>query len=189
MAHSQPTDKNPLGVNIEEPGVLIYRMSLPTSWDEQVLSSCDIHNASNLASQLTKIIKLSIPKGVANVAELKVTRSSPEVAKACANSVFEAIAKSQTQMIELFAQQTKASSSARVKIIEERLAQDKNLLAKAQEPKNGISPTYFALLSEVRNLEDERERLLIAMSASNVQSATLQSPIYVADKPIYPKKR
>ncbi|WP_231970469.1 Wzz/FepE/Etk N-terminal domain-containing protein [Polynucleobacter necessarius] len=192
MARSLPTDKNPQGVNIEEPQALINRMSLPTSWDQQVVNGCDLQNASNPAAQLSKVIKLSIPKGVANVVELKVTRPSPEVAKACADNVFEAISASQAKMMEPI----KAVNSARARLtqVEARLAQDKTLFKTLLTntggggSKNTVSPTYFALLSETRNLEDEREKLLTTIDVSSAQTATLQSPVYVADQPIYPKK-
>ena len=35
-----PADKNPLGVNIEEPAALIARMSIPTSFDGAVIQAC-----------------------------------------------------------------------------------------------------------------------------------------------------
>jgi len=183
-----PADKNPLGVNIEEPQTLINRMSVPSSLDATIIQACGLQESNNLPAQLTKAMKFSIPKGVANVVELKVTRPTPEIAQNCANAVYEAIAKSQTQMIDPIAQATKAGNSARLAKVEERLAQDKNLLAKAEQPKGAVSPAYFAILSEMRNLEDEREKLATTVNTNSVQATSLQSPIYVADKPVFPKK-
>jgi uncharacterized protein involved in exopolysaccharide biosynthesis len=183
-----PADKNPLGVNIEEPQALINRMSVPSSFDSSVIDACNLQASSNLAAQLSKVIKLTIPKGVANVVELKVTRPSPELAQACADAVYQAIAKAQAQMIDPIAQATKVSNGARLAKVEERLAQDKTLLAKAEQPKGAVSPAYFAILSEIRNLEDEREKLATTVSASGVQATNLQSPIYVGNQPVYPKK-
>jgi uncharacterized protein involved in exopolysaccharide biosynthesis len=181
-------DKNPLGVNIEEPQALINRMSVPSSFDLSVIDACNLQASSNLAAQLSKVIKLTIPKGVANVVELKVTRPSPELAQACADAVYQAIAKAQAQMIDPIAQATKVSNGARLAKVEERLAQDKTLLAKAEQPKGAVSPAYFAILSEIRNLEDEREKLTTTVSTSGVQATNLQSPIYVGNQSVYPKK-
>lgn len=178
-----PADKNPLGVNIEEPQALINRMSVPSSFDAAILNACGLQDAATLAAQMSKVIKLSIPKGVANVIELKVTRSSPELASACAKSVYESIAHSQAQMIGLMAEAFKANNSARLAKVEERLVQDKALLAKAEQPRGVLSPAYFPILTEIRALEDERATLLVLVEAKD-----LQSPIYVADKPVYPKK-
>ena len=178
-----PADKN-----IEEPQALINRMSVPSSFDATVLNACGLQDAATLAAQLSKVIKLSIPKGVANVIELKVTRSSPELASACAKSVYESIAHSQAQMIGPMAEAFKANNSARLAKVEERLIQDKALLAKAEQPRGVLSPAYFPILTEIRALEDERATLLVLVEAKDLQAANLQSPIYVADKPVYPKK-
>jgi capsular polysaccharide biosynthesis protein len=183
-----PADKNPLGVNIEEPQALINRMSVPSSFDAAILNACGLQDVATLAAQMSKVIKLSIPKGVANVIELKVTHSSPEIASACAKSVYESIAHSQAQMIGPMAKTSKANNSARLAKVEERLAQDKVLLAKAEQPRGVLSPLYFSILTEIRALEDERVTLLALVEAKHLQAANLQSPIYVADKPVYPKK-
>lgn len=175
-------------VNIEEPVALINRMSLPSSFDAAVIASCGLQDSGNLATQLFKSIKLSIPKGVVNVVELKVTRPSPELAQACAASVFDGIAKSQAQMIGPLVQAAKASNSARLTKVDERLTQDKVLLAKTEQPRGVLSPAYFLILTEIRTLEDERDKLSASIDTMGVQTANLQSPIYVADKPVYPKK-
>ena len=183
-----PADKNSLGVSIEEPQALINRMSVPSSFDAVVLNACGLQDVVTLAAQMTKAIKLSTPKGVANVIELKVTRSSPELASACAKSVYELIAYSQAQMIYPIAEAFKANSIARLLKVEERLAQDKALLVKAEQPRGVLSSAYFPILTEIRSLEDERATLLALVDTKGVQTANLQSPIYAADKPVYPKK-
>ena len=118
-----PADNNPLGVNIEEPTALIARMSVPTSFDGIVIQACGLEGATNIGAQQTKVIKLSIPKGVANVVELKVTRPSTELASSCAKSVYESIAKSQAQMIGPMTEASKARNSVRLSKVEDRLAQ------------------------------------------------------------------
>jgi len=163
-------------------------MSLPSSFDAAVITSCGLQDSGNLAAQLSKAIKLSIPKGVANVVELKVTRPSPELAQACAASVFDVIAKSQAQMIGPLAEANKTRNSDRLVKVQDRLAQDKALLSKAEQPRGVLSPTYFSILTEIRTLEDERDKLSASIDVMGVQTANLQSPIYVADKPVYPKK-
>lgn len=182
----------PGGANIEEPQALINRLSVPTSMDAMVLGACDLSESNRLATQLStqlsKAIKFNIPKGVANVVELKVLRASQDLAKTCATSVFELISKSQAQMIGPINQASKDKNAARLAKVNERLAQDKMLLARADQPKGGLSATYFALLSEIRNLEDEREKLQELADGANIQGAQLQSPVYVADSPIFPKK-
>lgn len=176
------------GANIEEPQALINRMSALTSMDATVLGACDLSESNKIAAQLSKAIKFNIPKGVANVVELKVLSTTPEAAKTCAASVFELIAKSQAQMIEPISQANKDKNAKRLAKVNERLAQDKLLLARVDQPKSGVSATYFALLSEIRNLEDERQELQELTDSANIAGAQLQSNIYVADSPVFPKK-
>ena len=183
-----PSDKNPSGVNVEEPVALIARMSLPTSFNEAVIAACGPQEASKQAAQLNKAIKLSIPKGVASMVELKVTRPTPELAKTCATSVADLIIQSQAAMIAPMADATKARNKERLVKVEERLAQDKALLAKAEQPKGPISPTYFAILSEIRALEDERASLSKVVASESLEITALLSPIYISDNPVYPKK-
>lgn len=183
-----PSDKNPSGVNVEEPVALIARMSLPTSFNETVIAACGLEGASNQATQLSKAIKLSIPKGVASVVELKITRPTPEAAKTCATSVADVITQSQAAMIAPMVQAQKQRNQERLAKVEERLAQDKALLAKAEQPKGAVSSAYFAILSEMRALEDERASLSKVVASESLQSTALISPIYASDNPVYPKK-
>ena len=183
-----PQDKSPLGVNVEEPVALIARMSLPTSFNEAVIAACGLQEASNQAAQFSKVIKFGIPKGVASVVELKVTRPTPEVAKTCAASIIDVITQSQAAMIAPMAQASKQRNQERLVKVDERLTQDKALLAKAEQPKGPISPTYFAILSEIRALEDERASLSKVVANESLQNAALLSPIYGSDNPVSPKK-
>ena len=183
-----PAEKNLLGANVEEPAALISRMSLPTSINDAVISACGLQNSTSQANELGKAIKLSIPKGVASVVELKVTRPTAELAKACAGSVVDLITQSQAKMIGPMADSAKTRNAERLATVDERLAQDKLLLAKAEQPKGTVSAAYFAILTEIRALEDERGSLSKMVGAQVLQEAALQSPIFVADQPVYPKK-
>lgn len=78
---------NPLGINIEEPSLLIARLSQPTSFPAQVLSPCGVDEGANATATLSKSIKLAPPKGVANVVEVKTFGQSPEAALTCAQTI------------------------------------------------------------------------------------------------------
>jgi hypothetical protein len=174
----------PVGANIEEPAALIARMSLPTGVDDSVMIACGLQDAPNLQAQLTKAIKLSIPKGVANVVELKVTRPSQELANACAMSVIEFIKKSQTLLNSLNLEVSKV----RLAKVDERIAEDKVLLSKIDPTRGPASASYFGILQEIRNLEDERDKILKTLDPKDMQVTNLQFPINLANKPVYPKK-
>jgi uncharacterized protein involved in exopolysaccharide biosynthesis len=170
--------------NIEEPAALISRMSLANSFDHTVMSSCGVENQLSDSIKLLKVFKLTIPKGVPSVVELKVTLRTPESAKICASSIIESISKSQIQKVAVIQE----ANQARITKVNERLSEDKILLTKASKPEAPISVVYFSLLSNIRSLEDEREGLLKLIDVNQLQDSTQQSLIYGLDKPIYPKK-
>lgn len=186
---------SPGGPNIEEPQALIYRMGLPTSLTADAVQACNLQAAVDSSgtalpsvAEMNRAIKLTIPKGVNNVVELKVMRLNNDFAKACANSIFQIIELSQGQLIGTIAQLAKADISERLVKLEARLAQDKALLTKAGDPRKAVSPTYFAVLSEIRALEDEREKLRATLDVSMGQATALLSPVFVSDKPVYPNR-
>jgi capsular polysaccharide biosynthesis protein len=176
--------RNNTGGTIEEPAALIARMSLPNSLDSVVMSSCGMENQPDAVTKLSKVVMLTIPKGVASVVELKVTLPTPELANACAASMVNLISKSQAQKISIV-QDANQTQLDKVNVI---LSEDKILLTKAHQPGSPISPTYFALLSEIRGLEDQREKLLNLVDSKQLQESIQQVSIYGVDKPIYPKK-
>ncbi|MBU3563616.1 Wzz/FepE/Etk N-terminal domain-containing protein [Polynucleobacter sp. Tro8-14-1] len=175
---------SPAGANIEEPAALIARMNLPAGVDDSVMVACGLQDAPNMQAQFTKAIKLSIPKGVANVVELKVMRPSPELANACAMSVIKFITNSQT----LLNSPNLEASKARLTKVDERMAEDKVLLSKIDPTRGPASPSYFAILQEIRNLEEERDKTLKILEATDVQATNLNLPINVGNMPVYPKK-
>lgn len=91
---------NPLGVNIEEPALLIARLSSPTSYTAEITKACGIDLAKDAQAILSKSVKLTIPKGVANVVDLKIVGTSPEASINCAQAVFDLIKNTQSQIIK-----------------------------------------------------------------------------------------
>ena len=184
-----PSLNNVLGANVEEPPALIARMSLPGALNNEVMSSCGFESGAPDAALLAKSIKLSIPKGLTSVVELKVNRPTQELAKACATSVRQFIIASQEKMLSTLGELSGDNNKARLVIIEERISQDKALLAKAEQPRGPLTPTYFAVLSEIRALEDEKTKIMVALNFSKTQKETVtQSLIEVASFPVYPKR-
>lgn len=176
------------GGNIEEPAALVARMSLPTSFDGNVIQACGLEGVTNINIQLKKVIKLATSPQATNVVELAVTRPSPELASTCAKSVYDAIVNFQLQLIGVRAQNVRDSNSLNLIKIDKRLAQDKALLAKVDQPCGGLSPSYFLILTEIRTLEGERDKFRMIFNQKDVQATQLQSPIRVVEKPDYLKK-
>lgn len=175
---------NPLGVNIEEPSLLIIRLSSPTSFTPQVLTSCGLEDRPESAAGLSKSIKLTLPKGVPNVVELRTFGPTPQIAYACADAVFDLIKLSQSQISAPYINE----ASIKLADDEERLGRAKDLIAKADKSGQGIGATYLATRDEVRYLLDEITALKNIIASSKSRSARLIAPIYTAQGAVAPKK-
>lgn len=175
---------NPLGVNIEEPSLLIARMSSPTSFTPQVIEACGLQDKANAASVLSKSIKLTIPKGVANVVELKTFGPSSQAAEQCNLAVFELIKTTQSLIVGPYIAEAKVKLDDDV----ERLAKAKDLVSKADKSGSAIGAAYLSTRDEIRYLLDEITTLKNIVTSSQNRVTRLVAPIYAADTPISPKK-
>lgn len=176
---------NPLGVNIEEPSMLMARLSQPTSFPVQVMSSCGLEVDKVGALALSKTIKLSIPKGVANIVELKTFGKSTEEVVACAQAIFELIKVTQAQIVAPYVEEAKAKLTDD----EERLKKAKEVVAKADKLDSAMGAAYLSTRDEIRFLLDEITALKNVVISNQSRSTRLIAPIYASDIPVAPKKR
>ncbi|MBU3564465.1 Wzz/FepE/Etk N-terminal domain-containing protein [Polynucleobacter sp. MWH-HuK1] len=175
---------NPLGVNVEEPTLLIARFSLPTSFSPQVIKSCGLQDQAGDAVALKNMIKLSIPRGVANLIELKTVGPSPQIATACAQSMFDLIQSSQAQIVATYVEEVKTKLAD----YEGRLKRAKNLVAMADKSGQAISASYLSTRDEIRFLLEEMAMFNNVVSTNQSRATRLITPIYAGDSPIAPKK-
>lgn len=176
---------NPLGVNIEEPSHLIARMSSPTSFTPSVIVACGLQDQADGALMLSKSMKLTVPKGVANVVELKTFGPTPQAAQACNMAVFELIKTTQAQIIAPYIEEAKAKLADD----EERLQKTKDLVAKADKSGSAMGAAYLSTRDEIRYLLDEITVLKNVVTSNQNRATRLVAPIYAGDIPISPKKR
>ena len=174
---------NPLGMNIEEPSLLIARMSFPTSFTPATIAACGLDGKDNAAGILAKSIKLSLPKGVPNVVELKITANNPERAQQCANAIFELIKTSQDKVVSPYI----AEAKVRLADYEAQLAKQKDLLSKADKSGLVMGAVYLSTRDEIRYLLDEITALQNVVASNTNRATRLVAPIYVSDVPISPK--
>lgn len=175
---------NPVGVNIEEPTLLMARMSSPTSFTPQVIAACGLQDKANAALALSKSIKWTIPKGVTNMVELKTFGPSPQAAEQCNLAVFELIKATQSQLIAPYI------ADAKVMLDDDilSLAKARDLLVKADKSGSSMSAVYLSTRDEIGYLLDEINALKNIVITSQNRATRLASPIYAADMPIFPKK-
>ncbi len=183
-ASNNNNNTNPLGVNIEEPNLLMARLKLPTTYSDEVIKACGFENASSPAESLSSSAKFSAVKGVGSMIELKINRDSKEIAINCAQALFESIKTSQNQIIKPYIEESKALL---VKY-EARLANSQSLVSRADKSGAALSAAYLANRDEVKFLTEEILRLNTFITTADTRQAKLVSPIYASDTAVFPKK-
>ncbi len=175
---------SPLGVNIEEPALLISRLSFPTSFTPGVIAACGLQDQVNAGVSLSKSIKLTPAKGVASVVELKTFGLSPQSAQDCALGVFELIKTTQAQIVAHYIEE------AKVKLAddEDRLQKAKDLVARSDKSGAAMSASYLLTRDEIRYLLDEITALKNVVTSNQNRATRMVAPIYASDTPIAPKK-
>ncbi|MBT8608394.1 hypothetical protein G6656_08920 [Polynucleobacter paneuropaeus] len=176
---------NSLGVNIEEPALLIARLSSPSSFSAGAIAACGQQAQSNPALATAQTIKLAPIKGISNVVELKTVGPTSEAASICAQAIFELIKTSQAQI------QAPYLEEAQTRLLEDksRLDQAKALVAKANNSGAAMSAAYLSTRDEIKLLSDQIALLQDLISFSQSHVTRLVSPIYASDNPVAPKKR
>lgn len=179
---SNPT--NPFGITVEDPNSLIARMQLPTNYSSEIIAACGYQDNPRAALSLSREVKLSIPKGLSNTVELKVLSPSPQVAKTCAQALFDQIRVLQAQFAKPFVEE------ARVKLAQdnERIDEVRRLIIKADRSGSAMSAAYLAARDELTYFLTDREKMLDLINSVDKRGTQLISPIYVPEKPVSPKK-
>lgn len=176
---------SPIGVNIEEPALLMARLSSPTSFPLQTISACSLIGDEDSATKLARSIKAITLKAVPNVIEVKVVRSSPEEAKLCAYAIFELIKSTQALIVAPYIE------DAKVRLLDanERLSRANDLLTKSYASGSARGGAYLLARDEIRPLLDEIALLNNVVTSNQSRATRLITPIYVSDEPISPKRR
>ena len=176
---------NPLGVNIEDPNLLMARFKLPTTYSAQEIKACGFESTEGSAEKLVKIAKFSAVKGVGSIIELKINRDSKDVSVTCAHSLFENIKASQNQIIKPYIEEAKTLLIR----YQDRLTNSQSLVSRADKSGAALSAAYLANRDEVKFLTEEILRLNTFITTADSRQAKLVSPIYASDIPVAPKKK
>ncbi len=176
---------NPLGVNIEEPALLIARMKLPTSFDQATIERCGLNGEKGAAEVLAKKVKLSAVKGAPSVVDLSIQAESKELANACVAATFDLIKQTQKAIADPFIIEAKSKLSE----YQKRLADSHSVMLRADKSGAALSAAYLATRDEVKYLMDEVIRLQDFITSGDTRMTQLTAPIYAIDHPVFPKKR
>lgn len=174
-----------LGVNIEDPALLTSRLSFPSSFTAEDYKACGLGSEKDPQATFSKIVKLTVPKGVTNVVDLKIIGTSPEATFICAQTLFNLIKNSQAEYAKSYIKEVKEKLLNN----QERLANAKDFLMKADKSSSAMSVAYLSTRDEIRFLLDENATLRNLLNTTENRETRLVAPIYINNHPIAPKKR
>ena len=160
-------------------------MALPTSYPKETIALCGLADENDADAQLAKKVKLFIPKGVGGTVDLKIRDASKEIAKACANAIFQLIKSSQAQLVAPYIDE----ASKKLKIEEERLSRATQVIARADKSGAAVSAAYLATRDEIRYLLDQISNLQSIITGNESRAAYLTASVYLKNEPVFPQKR
>ncbi len=184
-ANNNNNNTNPLGVNVEEPNLLMARLKLPTTYSAVEIKACGLEGQKMPAESLVSMSKFSAVKGVGSIIELKIRMESREQAVLCAQALFENIRESQNQIIKPYIEEAKGLLTK----YQARLKEAQELVTRADKSGAALSAAYLANRDEVKFLTDESIRLNTFVVAGDARQAKLVSPIYSSEAAVFPKKK
>ncbi|MEO0047067.1 MAG: hypothetical protein RLZZ410_26 [Pseudomonadota bacterium] len=169
--------------NVEDPNLLIARMKLPSSYDQNAITICGNQTEKYPAESLAKMVVLSVSKGTQMV-ELKVNGLSREQATQCAESILRIVKDTQKAITEPIIDEAKA------KLVKysQRLQEAQSFIAKADKSGSSMSAAYLSTRDEVKYLTDESIRLNDLIISANTRQTKLVSPIYAPENKVSPKR-
>ncbi len=185
MMQISVNNTNPLGVNVEEPNLLLARLKLPSTYSAAEIKACGLEGQIMSAETLVSMSKFSAVKDVGSIVELKIQMESREQAVVCAQALFENIRESQNQIIKPYIERAKVLLTK----YQSRLKEAQKILKRADKSGAALSAAYLTNRDEVKFLTDEIIRLNNFVTSGDTQQAKLLSPIYAFDAPVYPKKK
>jgi capsular polysaccharide biosynthesis protein len=176
-------NNNLLGVNVEDPNLLIARMKLPSSYSQESVKACGYESKQTPLEGLAKMVKLSLIKGTQMV-ELKVLGLSQIQAVQCAESIVETIKQSQKIIADPIIEDTQLKLAK----YSQRLQEAQSFILRADKSGSSMSAAYLSTRDEVKFLTDETIRLNDLITSANSRQTKLVSPVYSSENKVSPKR-
>ncbi len=176
---------NPLGINVEDPSLLMARLKLPTTYSAAEIKACGLEGQKMPAESIVLMSKFSAVKGVSSIVEIKIRMESREQAVVCAQALFENIRESQNLIIKPYIEEAKSLLTK----YRARLKEAQELVTRADKSGAALSAAYLANRDEVKFLTDESIRLNAFVTSGDARQAKLVSPIYASEAAVFPKKK
>jgi len=174
-----------LGVNLEDPNILVARMKLPSIYSAKEIKACGLENTKSPAEELAKLAKFSVVKNAGTIVELTIQTKVKGQGIVCAKSLFENIRDYQNAIMKPMIEESKNLLDK----FQSRLEDAETVLVRADNSGYALSAAYLANRDEVNFLTNEILRLNIFITAASTREAKLTSQIYTLDEPVLPKNK
>jgi hypothetical protein len=158
-------------------------MKLPSLYDKNSTTACDLENSKYPQEAMAKMVKLSIIKST-SIIELKVTTSSQASAIKCSQVLVDQIKDYQTQLANIFIDEAKD----KLVTYHKRLQESQAFINKADKSGFSMSAAYLASRDEIKQMTDEVIRLNDLIGSANARHTKLVSPIYSPENKVSPKR-
>jgi capsular polysaccharide biosynthesis protein len=169
--------------NIESSSLLIIRLKNSADYPPEDFEACGGINENH--KTISSIVTVAQMKGFDNLVELKIRRTSKEIASKCADAIFLYIKSIEEELKNLII------LDARQKI--EEYSQEIQALEKGIIRSDGSSKSLFLLdllvMDELKTLRYERRLLNQFIKVSRMYPTKLFSPIVVSNSPVSPNKK
>jgi uncharacterized protein involved in exopolysaccharide biosynthesis len=171
------------GTNLEDPNLVIARLKLPSTYDQETINSCGYQVKRYPTEELAKMTKPSLIKGT-QMLDIKVQGLSREQATQCAESILRIVKDSQKAIAEPIIDEAKA----KLLKYSQRLQEAQSFIVKADKSGSSMSAAYLSTRDEVNFLTDETIRLNDLIASANSRQTKLVSPIYSPENKVSPKR-
>jgi LPS O-antigen subunit length determinant protein (WzzB/FepE family) len=175
-------NSNILGVNVEDPNLLIARMKLPSSYSQESLKVCGYESKQTPLEGLATMVKLSLIKGTQAV-ELKVLGLSQIQVVQCTEFILETIAQSHKMTAAPIIEDAQLNLAKYT----QRLQEAESFILKVDKSGSSMSSAYLLTREEVKFLKNEIIRLNNLIVFVNSHQTKLASPIYSPENKVSPK--
>lgn len=167
--------------NCEEPAALIQRLRTPTVYPVEVQQNCGIEGV-DFSDYLGGKLKVDAIKGVNNAVTMKVSASSKEQAKQCAEAVVAMIVVQQRGLIE----ERLAGRQVQLAQYQQSLQEERQQLEKITKSELG-NFAYLTKLDKLSWLRTRIDALQEEAMLSKLHPAKLLAPIYAPNTPVSTK--
>lgn len=173
------SNSNNSNVNSEEPAELIQRLRAPTIYPIGVQQSCGMPENGEFGDYLGGTLKVDLVKNVTNAVEMKVSTTSQDQAKKCAEAIVAMIVAEQRGLIE----ERLVGRQAQLLKYQQALREEQQQLETIKKSELG-NFGYLAQLDKLSWLRTRIDALQEEALLSQMHPAKLVAPIYVPSKPV-----